>query len=123
MARKSRFELHPSASTPNKKDLSETASAPFPVLERELLARYAELQYKTRGGGKCSQCRAPVRHALRIRAERADGGARSYVCLCARCLVAEEALSTRVLYQVAGQWVESRQPRKRNARHNPGRAA
>ena len=97
-------------------ELSEASPAAFPVCGSELLAWYAELQYKTRGGSKCSQCRAPVRHALKVRAEREDGSTRTYVCLCTRCLVAEEALAKRVLYRVAGQWVEKRRTREKAAR-------
>ena len=104
-------------------DLSEAAPAAVPVCERALLSWYAELQYKMRGGGKCSQCRAPVRHALRIRAEQTDSSNRTYLCLCTRCLVAEEALSARVLYRVAGHWVERRHPRKRTAHHTHRQAA
>jgi hypothetical protein len=88
-------------------ELSEHAPAAFPVCEHDLLAWYAELQYKTRGGGRCSQCRAPVRHALKVRADRYDGSTRTYLCLCTRCLVAEEAQSIRVLYRVASRWVET----------------
>jgi hypothetical protein len=123
MAGKSRFEIHRAALTRNNQALSETAPMAFPECERDWLAWYAELQYKTRGGGKCSQCRAPVRHALKVRAERTDGSTRTYVCLCTRCLVAEEALSTRVLYLVAGYWMESRQARERTAWHTHKQAA
>ncbi len=95
--------------------LSEAVPMAFPVCERDLLTWYAELQYKTRGGGKCSQCGAAVRHALKVRAERTDNSTRTYLCLCTRCLVAEEALSRRVLHNIAGNWVESRQGRKKTA--------
>lgn len=143
MASRSRFKLQPVALTPNEdvrlevelgpdirdagfalwREHSEAAPPSFPVCERDWLAWYAELQYKMRGGGKCSQCRAPVRHALKVRAERTDGSTRTYVCLCTRCLVAEEALSTRVLYRVAGHWTESRHGRDRTGRRTPRRAA
>jgi hypothetical protein len=89
-------------------ELSETAPSAFPVCEQDLLFWYAELQFKTRGGGRCSQCGSPVRHALKVRAERHDGSTRTYVCLCTRCLVSEEALSVRVQFRFASQWVESR---------------
>jgi hypothetical protein len=123
MARKSRLQLQRVAPAPDNKNLSETVPAVFFECEHDWLVWYAEMQYKTRGGGKCSQCRAPVRHALKIRAERTDGSTRTYVCLCTRCLVAEEALSTRVLYLVAGHWMESRQVRERTARRTRKQAA
>jgi hypothetical protein len=89
-------------------ELSGTAPTAFPVCEQALLLWYAELQFRTRGGGRCSECGSPVRHALKVRAERHDGSTRTYLCLCTRCLVAEEALAGQVLFRVAGQWVESR---------------
>lgn len=89
-------------------ELSQTAPSAFPVCGEELVGWYAELQYKTRGGGRCSQCRAPVRHALKIRAERHDGSTRTYLCLCTRCLIAEEAVSHHILHRVATHWVEVR---------------
>jgi hypothetical protein len=92
--------------------LCESAPESFPECSRDLLTWYAELQYKTRGGGKCSLCGAVVRHALKVRAERTDNSTRTYLCLCTRCLVAEETLSHRVLHQVAGHWVEGRTGQK-----------
>lgn len=91
-------------------ELSEMAPTAFHVCERDLLYWYAELQFRTRGGRRCSQCGAPVRHALKIRAERHDGSTRTYLCLCTRCLIAEEAVSGRVLFRIAEQWVETRRP-------------
>lgn len=146
MARKSRLEPQRIALAPNKNvcrdeklesavldpgsarwreysTLMKTALAAIPVCGLDLLAWYGELQYKTRGPGKCSQCRAPVRHALKVRAERTDGSTRTYVCLCTRCLVAEESLSTRVLYRVAGRWVESQHAREKAARRTRTQAA
>jgi len=95
--------------------LCQEAPESFSECSHDLLSWYAELQYKTRGGGKCSQCHAVVRHALKVRAERTDGSTRTYLCLCTRCLVAEETLSTRVLHQVAGHWVEGRPARKKSS--------
>ena len=104
--------------------LSERAPSAFPVCGEELLGWYAELQYKTRGGGRCSQCRAPVRHALKIRADRQDGSTRTYLCLCTRCLVAEEAVSHRILHRVSSHWVEvRREPGSRSASQHGARAA
>ncbi len=85
---------------------SEKAPAEFAVGKQDLLNWYAELQFKIRGPGKCSQCRAPVRHALKVRAEHPDGSVRTYLCLCTRCLVAEEALSDRLRYRIGSEWVE-----------------
>jgi hypothetical protein len=101
--------------------LCEAAPDSFPECGRDLLTWYAELQYKTRGGGKCSQCGAVVRHALKVRAERTDGSTRTYLCLCTRCLVAEETLSHVVLHQVAGHWVEGRHKRKKSSEITPSR--
>lgn len=89
-------------------ELSELAPSAFPLCEHDLLSWYAELQFRMRGGRRCSQCGAPVRHALKIRAERHDGSTRTYLCLCTRCLIAEGAVSGRVLFRVAEQWVERR---------------
>jgi hypothetical protein len=116
MAGQTHFEIQRAATAQNHENLSETGRAAFPECDRDWLAWYAELRYQTCGGGKCSLCRTPVRHALKVRAERTDGSTRTYVCLCTRCLIAEEALSTRVLYLVAGRWTLSRQPRERTAR-------
>ncbi|MGZ4832120.1 MAG: hypothetical protein ACXVZQ_04285 [Terriglobales bacterium] len=99
-------------------DLSERAPSAFAVCEDELLSWYAELQYKTRGAGKCSNCRTAVRHALKVRVECSGGSTRTYVCLCTRCLVAEEALADRVLYRVAGRWIESRHAREKAERRS-----
>ncbi len=98
-------------------ELSQNAPAEFSVSRQDLLNWYAELQFKVRGGGKCSQCRAPVRHALKVRAERQDGSMRTYLCLCTRCLVAEEALSDRLVYRVGSEWVERPPRTAKPARH------
>ena len=131
MASHPRLELQPAELTPNQpahleeelgpavldacfslwreySELSEKAPSAFPQCEQELLTWYAELQFKTRGGWRCSQCGTPVRHALKVRAERCDTSTRTYLCLCTRCLVAEEALSWHVLYRMGGEWVASR---------------
>lgn len=60
---------------------------------RKLLTGYAELQYKLRGGSKCAVCHAHVRHVVPVHAEREDGTAMEFDCLCTRCLEAEKALS------------------------------
>ncbi len=89
-------------------ELSQAAPAAFAICERELLAWYGELQYKTRGAGRCSSCRCSVRHALKVRAERHDGSTRTYVSLCTRCMISEEAVSHRLLLMVEGRWHEFR---------------
>ncbi len=64
------------------------------------LHSYAELQYQLRGGGRCSICRASVRHVLGVRAEHTDGTIAEYVCLCTRCLEGERAACDRITLYV-----------------------
>ena len=92
-------------------ELAKTAPAAFAGCEHELVSWYGELQYKTRGSGRCSKCRCAVRHALKVRAERNDGSTRTYVCLCTRCMVAEEADSDRLHLMVDGRWLQYRAAR------------
>lgn len=79
--------------------LAETGGHPDERLEK-ILGSYAELQYRINGGGKCSMCRATVRHVLPIRVEHKDGSVADFQCLCTRCLEAERALSKRVILTV-----------------------
>jgi len=76
--------------------LSAAGESPPERQRQTLLNSYAELQYRLRGGGKCSVCRAPVRHVVPVKAERPDGRSLNYGCLCTRCLEAEKKLSTKV---------------------------
>lgn len=63
---------------------------------KKLLFSFAELQFKLTGGGRCSMCRAHVRHVVPVVAEREDGTTQTYDCLCTRCLEAEK-VSARVV--------------------------
>src|SRR5271155_4682422 len=49
-----------------------------------LMHCYAELQYKLKGGAKCPQCRAHVRHVVPVTIERLDGAIEKFPCLCTR---------------------------------------
>jgi hypothetical protein len=104
-------------------ELSAMAPSAFPVCEQDLLDWYAELQFKTLGGSRCSLCGASVRHALKVRAERPDGSTRTYLCLCTRCLIAEEAVCGRVLFRVANQWVQARRQHGVSPRTRQSQAA
>ncbi len=86
--------------------LAEGADAGPTERQQKLLHAYAELQYQLRGGGRCSACRASVRHVLPVRAEHADGTIAEYVCLCARCLEAERVISERVILTVGKAQLE-----------------
>jgi hypothetical protein len=79
--------------------LAETGGQPNQRLEK-ILGSYAEVQYRIRGGGHCSVCRAAVRHVLPVRVENADGSIADFECLCTRCLQAERVLSARVTMTV-----------------------
>ncbi len=88
--------------------LPTPARVAFAGCEHELLSWYGELQYQMRGAGRCSSCRCSVRHALKIRSEREEGSTRTFLCLCTRCMVAEEADAERLLVLVDGHWLEYR---------------
>ena len=75
--------------------LAEHGGHPSRRLEK-ILNSYAELQYRLHGGGKCSVCRASVRHVIPVRVERHDGLVSDFHCLCTRCLEAEKKTSRRV---------------------------
>ncbi len=77
--------------------LAECASARPEQRAEKLLLSFAELQFQRKGGGRCAVCKTTVRHVLAVRAEREPGLVLEYACLCARCLQAERALSTRVV--------------------------
>ena len=61
-----------------------------------LIQCYAELQFKLNGGSKCQVCRAHVRHVVPVHAEKEDGTAQDFSCLCTRCFEAERATSKAV---------------------------
>lgn len=64
--------------------------------KEKILLSVAEVQYQLNGGGKCSLCRATVRHIIPVKAEHSDGTEKNFACLCHRCLTAERAVSDRV---------------------------
>ena len=64
--------------------------------QQKILLSYAELQYQLHGGGRCSMCRASVRHVLPVTAEHTDGTIAEFGCLCTRCLEGERVVSNRV---------------------------
>jgi hypothetical protein len=65
-----------------------------------LIQCYAELQFKLNGGTKCPVCRAHVRHIVHVRAEKQDGTAKEFNCLCTRCFEAERATSKAVIMKM-----------------------
>jgi hypothetical protein len=80
--------------------LDESRDAGPSVRQQKLLSSYAELQYQLHGGGRCSICRASVRHVVPVTAEHTDGTIAEYRCLCTRCLEAERVVSNRVAITV-----------------------
>ncbi len=77
------------------------------------LMSYAEQKYRQQGGGRCSLCRAPVRHVLPIKAEHEDGSVRQYECLCTRCLEGEKGLCAKLSIQAGATTLEyTMDPRK-----------
>jgi hypothetical protein len=64
--------------------------------QQKILLSYAELQYQLHGGGRCSMCRASVRHVLPVTAEHTDGTIAEFGCLGTRCLEGERVVSNRV---------------------------
>jgi hypothetical protein len=79
--------------------LSDLARYPDRKMEK-VLESYSELLYRLNGGGKCSVCRAAVRHVIEVRVERTDGSVHNYECLCTRCLEAERAVSECVVLTI-----------------------
>lgn len=65
--------------------------------QERLLISVAEVHFQMNGGGKCSLCRASVRHIIPVRAEHSDGSVKEHTCLCHRCLTAERSISDRVV--------------------------
>jgi hypothetical protein len=70
------------------------------------LTSYAELQYKTRGGGRCAICRSSVRHVLPVTVEHTDGSVVQHDGLCTRCLEAEKAQAKKVTIKVGNTSLE-----------------
>lgn len=62
----------------------------------ELLRSYAELQFRLKGGQRCSLCGTPVRHVMAVTSEHDDGKVVRFDCLCTRCFEAEKALAAKV---------------------------
>ncbi len=77
-----------------------------PVRAREMLSSYAEVRFRINGGGRCSMCRAHVRHVLPVHVRRADGDEVDFDCLCQRCLSGEKATAQSVDIHVGrAHWV------------------
>jgi hypothetical protein len=76
--------------------LADGAAAGPSDRQQRILLSYAELQYQLHGGGRCSMCRASVRHVLPVTAEHTDGTIAEFGCLCTRCLEGERVVSNRV---------------------------
>jgi hypothetical protein len=74
--------------------------------QQKALQSYAELQFRLHGGGRCSLCRASVRHVLPVKAEHSDGTIAEFRCLCTRCLEGERAVSDRVTLAVGNARLE-----------------
>jgi hypothetical protein len=74
--------------------------------QRKALDSFAELQYQLHGGGRCSICRASVRHVLPVKAEHSDGTIAEYRCLCTRCLEGERGGCERVTLTVGNARLE-----------------
>ena len=94
-----------------------------PVRQANLLFSFAELKFRMGGGGKCSICRAHVRHVLPVEVERENGARATYECLCTRCLVAEKAQATRVTLRVGHAKVEYTRPSRINVASETAPAA
>ncbi|HUK88327.1 MAG TPA: hypothetical protein VLT85_11730, partial [Terriglobales bacterium] len=64
------------------------------------LEEYLELAFRLRGGGRCTQCGAAVRHPKPVTAFLRAGGDAHFPCLCLRCLLALTAVSCGVVESV-----------------------
>jgi len=71
-----------------------------PDKQRQLLASYAEVKYRLRGGSRCPLCRTPVRYVMPVYVIHIDGSERSYPCLCTRCFEGEKGLSSKVVVRL-----------------------
>src|SRR5207248_293647 len=84
-------------------EITEGAS---PMRARQMLSSYAEVRFRINGGGRCSICRAHVRHVLPVVVSSDDGAEREYDCLCHRCLQGEKATAEAMEIRVGrAQWV------------------
>ncbi len=93
------------------------------VRQANLLFSFAELKFRIAGGGKCSVCRAHVRHVLPVEVERDNGHRATYECLCTRCLVAEKVSARRVILRVGHAQVEYTRPSRINVASETAPAA
>ncbi len=91
-----------------------TENGDQPVSQANLLFSFAELKFRIGGGGKCSVCRAHVRHVLPVAVERENGARTTYDCLCTRCLVAEKVSAARVTLRIGNAKVEYTRPSRIN---------
>ena len=82
--------------------------------KRQVLAAYAEVKYRLRGGAHCPICRTHVRHIMPIYAVHLDGSERSYPCLCTRCFEGEKGLSSRIVMRLgATSLIYDRNPKEK----------
>ena len=87
-----------------------------PNRARQVLSSYAEVRYRMTGGGRCSVCRAHVRHVLPVSIHRADGSTVEFECLCQRCLEGENALAQSVEITVgSARWVVKNNKKKKKS--------
>jgi bacterioferritin-associated ferredoxin len=100
-----------------------TGNGDHPVNQANLLFSFAELKFRIGGGGKCSVCRAHVRHVLPVEVERENGTHTAYQCLCTRCLVAEKVSAIRVTLRVGHAKVEYTRPSRINVASESAPAA
>jgi len=84
-----------------------------------LMHCFAELQYKLKGGAKCPQCRAHVRHVVPVTIERLDGSKDEFPCLCTRCFEGERANSRLSTMRIGDAKVEYK-PRNYGSRTKQG---
>lgn len=73
---------------------------------------HAEMHFLRQGGSKCAMCHAHVRHVVEVSSFRPEGK-QVFPCLCTRCLVAEEARSSRVVLRFEGVAADSVRPASR----------
>ena len=93
------------------------------VRQANLLFSFAELKFRIAGGGKCSICRAHVRHVLPVEVERDNGTRVEFHCLCTRCLVAEKASARHVTLRIGHARIDYTRPSRINvASEGPGPA-
>ncbi|MDP9266750.1 MAG: hypothetical protein M3P27_00305 [Acidobacteriota bacterium] len=99
--------------------LDRASSSALPEKRRTLLAAYAEFRYQTGGGTHCTTCRAPVRHAMTVEVQRANGETANFAALCTRCLEAEKAQAQRVTLRVGPVEYETITPTAADERETP----